>query len=223
MGMKVCVLIPSYNEAKTIGGIVKELRKSHMTVYVVDDGSTDGTASIAKSEGAIVVAHSYNKGKGASLAEGFRHILKRDFEAVLVMDGDGQHSVEDVGIFLRSMEETNADIVLGNRMCDVTSMPLARIHTNRFMSNLISRISGQNIPDTQCGFRLIKRSVLEKIELASSHYDTESELIINAARQGFKIESVCVKTVYQDERSRINPIVDTLRFLLLLIKMSFKK
>src|SRR3989338_2305023 len=81
-----CVLIPSYNESRTIGRIIRELKKRDLTVYVIDDGSTDGTAQIAQSEGAIVLKHKKNKGKGASLSEGFSHILKKEFEAVLVMD-----------------------------------------------------------------------------------------------------------------------------------------
>lgn len=223
MENKVCVLIPSYNEAKTIGGIVKNLRDRHFAVYVVDDGSVDETASRAKASGAVVVVHQKNRGKGASLIEGFKHIMKRDFDAVIVMDGDGQHRVEDIDNFLEKINQTKADIVIGNRMSDTSSMPYVRIRTNRFMSGLISRMAGQRIPDTQCGFRLIKKYVLKKIKLNSAHYDIESELIIKAAREGFKIESVPVKTVYQDEVSRINPIVDTIRFIILMMKLSFKR
>ena len=223
MPITTCVLIPSYNEARTIGAIVRELKTRQLTVYVVEDGSTDDTASIAKSESAAVVVHSRNKGKGASLIEGFRHILKKEFESVLVMDGDGQHSVGDVDSFLKKMEETNADMVIGNRMSDTCSMPYVRIQTNHFMSWLISMMSGQTIPDSQCGFRLIKRKVLQDVKLGSMHYDTESELIIKAARRGFKIESIPIKTVYQDERSRINPIVDTLRFVMLIVRIFFNR
>lgn len=218
-----CVLIPSYNEAKTIGGIVKDLKKRGLTVYVVDDGSVDDTASIARIEGAVVVIHKKNKGKGASLREGFEHILKKDYTCVLVMDADNQHNLDDIDVFLKKMDETNADMVIGNRMLDTASMPRIRIAVNRFMSQVISKIAGQDIPDSQCGFRLIKREVLQKIRLESSNYEIESEMIVRAAREGFKIESVPAKTVYQDEKSRINPIIDTIRFIMLLIKLRFKR
>ncbi|MDD5422683.1 MAG: glycosyltransferase family 2 protein [Candidatus Omnitrophota bacterium] len=218
-----CVLIPSYNEARSIGGIVRELKEKGLDVFVVDDGSTDNTASIAESQGAIVVKHKVNKGKGASLQEGFKHILKKNFDAVMIMDGDGQHKVSDIDGFLSKMEETGADVIIGNRMMDISSMPLIRIHTNRFMSNLISIICGQKIPDSQCGFRLIKREVLDKIRLTSSNYEIESELIIEAAKKGFKVESVPIMTVYEDEKSKINPVIDTLRFLFFLIKLSLRK
>ncbi|MDD5423444.1 MAG: glycosyltransferase family 2 protein [Candidatus Omnitrophica bacterium] len=217
-----CVLIPSYNEARSIGGIVRELKAKGVTVFVVDDGSTDDTASIAGAQGAVVVKHDVNKGKGASLQEGFKHILKKDFDAVLVMDGDGQHRVSDVDVFLNKMEETGADVIIGNRMMDISAMPLIRIYTNRFMSNLISMICGQMIPDSQCGFRLIKRGVLEKIRLTSSNYEIESELIIEAAKKGFKVGSAPIMTVYENEKSRINPLVDTFRFVFFLVKLALR-
>ncbi len=220
---KICVLIPSYNEARTIGHILRELRKRNLAAYVIDDGSTDDTALIAKLEGAVVVKHKKNKGKGASLREGFSHILKKDFEAVLIMDGDNQHEIDDINNFLKKMEETNADIVIGNRMLDTASMPQARIYTNKFMSSLISRISGRYIPDSQCGFRLIKKEVLQAVKLESSKYETETELVVKAARKGFKIESVPIKTVYQDEKSRINPIVDTIRFIALIVRLALRR
>ncbi len=219
----ICILIPSYNEARTIGGIVKDLHARHLDVYVVDDGSTDETASKARDEGATVIVHKKNMGKGASLIEGFQYILKKNFGAIIVMDGDRQHRVEDIEVFLKEFAETGADIIIGNRMLDISSMPYIRILTNKFMSGLISRITGQLIPDTQCGFRLIKSEVLRSVQLRSLHYDIESELIIKAARQGFKIGSVPIKTVYQGEVSRINPVVDTLRFIWLMVRLSLKR
>jgi glycosyltransferase involved in cell wall biosynthesis len=215
--------MPSYNEAGTIGSIVRSLRGSGFTVYVVDDGSRDDTASIARGEGAVVVSHQKNMGKGASLIEGFRHIAKGNFKAVIIMDGDGQHRVEDVKNFTDKLNQKGADIIIGNRMSDTSRMPYIRIQTNRFMSWLISGMTGQHVPDTQCGFRMVKTDVLRKVKLESRHYDIESELIIKAARQGFRIESVPVKTVYQDEVSRIHPVIDTLRFIALMVRLSLKR
>ena len=221
--MNYCVLIPSYNEARTIGPIIKRLKARGITVYMVDDGSTDETYSIAVAEGAVVVRHKENIGKGASLREGFKHILKNGFDAVLVMDGDNQHEIDSIDGFIRKMEETGADIVIGNRMSDAASMPIVRNFTNRFMSWLISKICGMRVPDTQCGFRLIKTHALKKIRLESSNFEIESEIILKASRLGFKIESVPIKAVYQDERSRINPVIDTVRFMFFIAKTSIKK
>lgn len=216
--IKTCVLIPSYNEAKTVGGIIRELLDKGLSSCVIDDGSTDDTASIAKSSGAIVLRHDKNMGKGASLREGFKYVLKKSFAAALIMDGDGQHETSDIDNFFKKMEDTDADIVIGNRMSDTSSMPLVRNITNKFMSCVISKLCGHKIPDTQCGFKLIKRKVMEDINLESSNYEIESEILIKAAKKGFKIYSVPIKTVYKGEMSKINPIIDTIRFLALLIK-----
>jgi glycosyltransferase involved in cell wall biosynthesis len=219
---KTGVLIPSYNEARTIGEIVDGLRSRGLAAYVIDDGSADGTAEIARRAGAVVVRHERNMGKGSSLREGFRHIVKERFEAVLVMDGDGQHSLDDIDSFFETMQRTGADMVIGNRMRDTASMPYSRVVTNRFMSWAISVIAGQKIPDSQCGYRLIKRCVLERADLETSNYEIESELIMSAARNGFRIASVPIKTVYGSERSRINPVVDTLRFIFFIIRYLLK-
>lgn len=223
MHNNLCVLIPSLNEAKTIGGIVSELRAKQLTVYVVDDGSTDDTAALAQAQGAIVVTHKKNMGKGASMREGFRHIVKKGFEAVIVMDGDGQHLVSDIDGFIDRKALGNADIIIGNRMLDVSSMPENRKYTNRFMSLLISMIAGQHVPDSQSGYRLIRSDVLRKIDFESSNYEIESEMIIKGSRAGFKIASVPIKTVYQNEKSRINPFIDTMRFFSFVIKITFKR
>ena len=222
---KLCVLIPSFNEGKTIGAIVKSLKVRNIVTYVVDDGSTDDTANIAAEEGAIVVKHKVNKGKGASLREGFKHILKKEYDAVIVMDADGQHMVEDIDSFLKRDGETGADMIIGNRMSDISGMPMVRVHTNRFMSWLVSLIAKQRIPDSQSGYRLFKSNLLTKIlpELVSSNYEIESEMIIRASRAGFRIDAAPIKTVYQDEKSRINPVTDTLRFILFLVRISIVK
>ena len=217
--MKICILIPSFNEARTIGQIIKDLKTRSLTVYVVDDGSTDATADISRREGAILIQNPKNMGKGAALRNGFSRILKDDFDAVLVMDGDGQHTIEDADRFIAEENYMGADMIIGNRMLDTSSMPNHRAITNRFMSGMISRISGQYVPDTQCGFRLIKRKVLQNIRLESSNYEIESEMILKAARAHFNIESLPIKTVYRDERSKINPVTDTIRFIILMSKI----
>jgi len=219
---KTGVLIPSYNEARTIGEIASGLRAKGLVAYVIDDGSIDRTAEIARSAGAVVVRHKENRGKGASLREGFRHILKKGFEKVLLMDGDGQHSLDDIDSFFEVMRRTGADMVIGDRMHDTASMPYVRVLTNRFMSWVISVMAGQKVPDSQCGYRLIRTAVLEKAGLETSNYEIESELIISAARNGFKIASVPIRTVYGSEKSRINPVTDTVRFLLFVMRNLLK-
>jgi glycosyltransferase involved in cell wall biosynthesis len=213
-----CVIIPAYNESRTIGRIVEYLKGRGLSVCVIDDGSTDVTAAIAEASGAVILKHEKNMGKGASLRDGFVYAIKENFDTVLIMDGDGQHETSDIDNFFKKMDDTNADIVIGNRMPDTSSMPVVRKLTNQAMSFLISKFCGCNIPDTQCGFKLIKRNVLEGIDLKSSNYDIESEILIKSAKLGFRIESVPIKTIYRGEVSRINPIVDTIRFFSLIIR-----
>lgn len=218
-----CILIPSYNEERTIGGIVKKLKERKFAVYVVDDGSSDTTALIAAEEGAIVIKCEKNMGKGAAMRVGFDRIVGEDkFESIIIMDGDDQHEVDDVDCMIKKAQESGADLVVGDRMQDTSQMPIIRIATNRFMSWLLSLMTGRNIPDTQCGFRLVKTELLKKIELRSSNYDIDSEMILRAAKAGFKIDSASVRTVYKNEKSRINPFVDTLRFIRLLILNAFR-
>jgi len=132
-----------------------------------------------------------------------------------------KHSLDDIQVLMKRMEETGADIIIGSRMDETSGMPFIRVCANRFMSGVLSMIVGQQVPDSQSGFRLIKRKVLEGVRLETSNYETESEFLIKAGRAGFRIESAPIKTIYQGQKSRINPIIDTIRFIRLLIKSSF--
>jgi len=216
--VKTCVIIPTYNESKAIAGLVRQIREQNLEVVVVDDGSQDNTSQIAKGNGATVLSNEINQGKGASLIKGFNYALNQNLDAVITMDGDGQHLATEIPFFIRLAEFSDSGIVIGNRMQQRKNMPLVRVLTNEFMSWLISWVAGQKIPDTQCGFRLIKREVLEKLKLSTSKYETESEIVIKASRLGFKIESVPIKTIYEGERSQINPFIDTFRFFKYIFK-----
>lgn len=211
--MKACVIIPAYNEAKKIEEVLRQIRNQNLELIVIDDGSQDNTSLIAKKNGAIVLENLKNEGKGASLIKGFDYALSKNFEAVITMDGDGQHRPEDIANFIRQAENSDSAVFVGNRMLETKNMPWIRIATNRFMSRLISRLTKQEIPDSQCGFRLIKKRALEKIRLSTLKFEIESEVLIKAARLGFKIESVPIKTIYAQEKSQINPFIDTLRFI----------
>jgi glycosyltransferase involved in cell wall biosynthesis len=211
--MKTCVVIPTYNESRAIGELVRQIRQQNLEAVVMDDGSQDNTGQMAKDNGATVLRNEINQGKGASLIKGFDYALKNDFDAVITMDGDGQHLTEEIPYFIRLATYSDSGIFIGNRMSKRKNMPWVRVLTNKFMSWLISSVARQKIPDTQCGFRLIKRAVLEKLKLKTRKYETESEIIIKASRLGFKIDSVPIKTIYSGEKSQINPFIDTLRFI----------
>jgi glycosyltransferase involved in cell wall biosynthesis len=215
---KICVIIPTYNEAAAIGDIVKAVKALGFDVVVIDDGSSDGTPILAKAHGAHVLINEKNQGKGACLSRGFGYCLKNGYEMVVTMDGDGQHLPWELPVFIETASHDAPGIVIGNRMAKSGAMPFVRVVTNRTMSWFISRICGQHIPDTQCGYRLLRREVLEKVSLTTSKYETESEMLIEASRHGFSIVSIPITSVYLNERSHINPFVDTLRFLRFVLK-----
>jgi glycosyltransferase involved in cell wall biosynthesis len=214
---KEVVLIPTYNQASHIRHLIKEVRKYVEDVVIVDDGSCDNTAELAKKENAVVIRHSHNKGKGASLHTGIDYLSDKDYKILITMDGDGQHLPEEIPLFINFYEKYDADLIVGNRMHNLANMPVIRRLTNKIMSNIISKICHQEIPDSQCGFRLIKKKLLDEINLTYSNYEIESELLIRASRLGYKIDQVPITTVYKQEKSYINPIIDTIRFIKLLI------
>ena len=211
--MKIAVVIPAHNEASTIGPLVDAVRALGYDCIVIDDGSADGTDAAASKACAVVLKTSVKSGKGHALKVGFDHVQKNGYEALIAMDGDGQHSPSDVPAFVACYLNTGADIVSGNRMQNPKGMPLVRLLTNRFMSWLISLFCRQNIPDTQCGFRLIKVDVLKNIKFESSDFEIETEVLIKASKKGFKIVSIPIQTIYRDEVSKIQPLRDTFRFI----------
>lgn len=219
--MNICILIPAYNEAKAIGAVIRALRAKGLDVLVVDDGSSDGTTAVAQESGAVVLTNVKNQGKGFSLQRGFDHIISQNYEALITMDGDGQHAVEDIDSFLRLYAEKKPDVICGNRMKDHKGMPFIRFLTNQIMSGLISFVCRQKVYDTQCGYRLITTNVLKNVQLFSSAFEIESEVLIRASKKKYCIASVPVRTIYAGEQSKINPFFDTARFIIYIIREMF--
>ena len=216
--MRICVIIPTYNESRAIADLINQIAKLGLEVIIIDDGSSDNTVKIATACGAKVLPNLKNMGKGASLIKGYNFALQHGFDAVVSMDGDGQHSPSDLPAFIQKAKTSASALIVGNRMGMTKTMPVLRQITNFLMSKFISLIVKQHIPDTQCGFRLAKKELLSKIGLSTSKYETESEVLIKAARLGFKIESIPVETIYSGQKSQINPLVDSLRFLRFMIR-----
>ena len=226
--MKVGVIVPAYNEEKNISSLVKNLRTLSQDIVeeivIIDDGSTDDTRREAEKAGAQVISHSENRGKGAALKTGFQYALRKGFEAVITMDGDEQHDWKEIPAFLEKAQENQVDIIIGNRMGNVRNMPFVRLWTNLVTSRILSAIAHQRIEDSQSGYRLIKKEVLRNIDLTTSDFDTESEILIKASRRGYGITYIPIKTIYKDELiSKIKPFKDTIRFLKLIFSFWFLK
>ena len=209
-----CVVIPAFREARYIGELVRRVRAIIPDVFVVDDGSPDATASAAESAGATVLRHTLNLGKGAALKTGLAQAIASGYAFVVTMDGDGQHDPADLPRFLEAYRSGVAPVLIGNRMQDAMRMPWLRRATNRFMSWLLSRELGQRVPDTQCGYRLLGREALPWASGGTAtRFAAESEVLLRLSLQGIRIGSVPVATIYGEERSKINPFSDTVRFL----------
>lgn len=216
-------VVPSYNAARHLEAVLGELAKiiPPLRIIVVDDGSTDDTYRVASRCGVQVIQHLENRGKGAALATGFVKAGRMGMRHVVVLDADGQHNPAEIPDFAAKVALTGADIVVGNRLGATSTMPWLRIMTNRLTSWVVSRFARQRIPDSQNGFRIMSIAVLDKIQLETTRYETESEILIKAGKAGAKIESITVETIYGEEKSSINPFLDTLRFFRLVVKALF--
>jgi glycosyltransferase involved in cell wall biosynthesis len=209
-------LIPAYREERRIAEVVSRTCAELDTVFVVDDGSPDATGSEAVKAGAQLLKHEVNRGKGAAIKTGLRHLAGLGFKWIMILDSDGQHRPEEIPRFLSAAGHGTALMLIGNRMCELHKMPPVRRATNRFMSSLISRLCDQPIPDTQCGFRMVHRDIVPLFFCESDAFEYETEMLFAASENGVRIASVPVSTIYGDEKSKIHPVRDTLRFVRLL-------
>ncbi len=203
-------VIPCFNESAHIGPLVAEVARFLPHVFVVDDGSTDQTASAARP--AAVIAHTQNLGKGLSVQTGLETARQRGFTWAALLDGDGQHSPRDLPRFFGAAEKTAARLVIGNRMVDPRPMPLVRRYVNRWMSRRLSRRAGQSLPDSQCGFRLVHLPSWSKLTLQARHFEIESEMLLAFLEAGFRVEFVPIQVIYNSAKSKIHPLADTWRW-----------
>ncbi|HHZ90195.1 TPA: glycosyltransferase family 2 protein [Candidatus Poribacteria bacterium] len=215
--MHVCLLLPAYNEAKTIGQVVREASEFVNDILVIDDGSVDKTAQIAEEAGGKVIKHSTNLGKGMALRTGFDYVSQKGYDLIATMDSDGQHQPSDLPRFIDYFKNNKPDIIIGARIHDRIKMPRHRRFNNWLVSSVGSALCGQEVKDFQSGFRLIRTEVLRSVELHTERYETESELLIKAGRIGFKIQSIPINTIYNAEVSNIKPLREMRLFTKLLI------
>lgn len=218
------VILPALNAARHLPGLIAQIRAAQpaLRILVVDDGSGDGTAEVARAAGAEVAVHPRNRGKGRALATGYAWALAQGLDWVFTMDADGQHLPVEMQAFLEA-GSGGADVVVGTRMDRTADMPWLRKATNRFTSWVVSRLAGHGIPDSQNGFRLYRTACLRGIAVRASRYDAESEILVKLARRGCRFAAVPVTTVYGDQKSSINPVVDTVRFFKLAARLALRR
>jgi glycosyltransferase involved in cell wall biosynthesis len=221
MTIRVQALIPAFNEAGTIAQVVSRVSPHVGAIWVVDDGSTDGTAEAARGAGADVIANPGKRGKGAAIRAGLSRVLARDCTHVLLIDGDLQHLPEEAPLLIAEAERTDADVVLGERRFDRLAMPASRFHANRIGSLALSRFMGVAIRDTQCGFRLFKADALRGLRLRARGYDIETEMLVKLKRRGGRIARVPITAVYTGQRSKLRPVRDTTKTCFLAVYYRF--
>jgi glycosyltransferase involved in cell wall biosynthesis len=216
--MRVAALVPAYQAAAHLGDVLLGLHALDPAprVLVVDDGSRDATAQVARQFGAEVLSFAGNRGKGHALLAGFQALA--DEEAVVTLDADGQHPPECLPAFVRAAE-AGADLVLGCR-ARTPDMPLGRRFANGFSSGWATWLAGQPVHDSQCGYRLHRRDVLRTTPLTAGRYEIETEMVIRAARLGFRLAEVEIPTVYGEAKSQIRAFRDVPRIVGTLVRLT---
>ena len=217
-----CVLIPTYNNAATLKRVVKDVLSYTKNIIVVNDGSTDETGAILNEfTGIEVVGIPDNRGKGNALKRGFRKAEELGYEYTISMDSDGQHFPDDLSVFLEALEKRKSSdpeiLVIGSRKMDDPSVPDKSSFGNRCSTFWFWVETGIKISDTQCGFRLYPLKKVNGLNLYTSRFELEIEVIVKAAWQGVEVKNLPVKVLYDplERVTHFKPFQDVARITLL--------
>ncbi len=227
MSIRYDIVIPAYNAHEKLPEIISQLEDLPVKpehVYIIDDGSSQ-PYSLINSDQIEVSVHrlQQNSGKGFAIRKGMELFLKNSIPFLLLMDADGQHPVSSIPDFLKAAQVNGYDLLIGNRVKKIRQMPALRIFSNTMSSLIVSWVTGQRIADSQCGFRLLKRELVEALTLQESGFQIETELILKAVKQGYKIGFVSIPTIYNGQKSYIKHLGDTVRFVQLVLKEMFHR
>ena len=199
----ILALIPAFEEGPRIQAVVAATAR-YLPVVVVDDGSSDDTATVAGSAGATVLRQVPNAGKGAALRAGFRHALDVGAEAVVTLDADGQHDPAEIPAFLAAFAAARPELIIGRR--DFGGMPPVRRLSNTLGGWALSAAVGRSVPDNQSGYRLIGRTLMRRLlDSEESGFEFEVEMIARCIALGLPIAWVPIRTIYAGEPSHIRP------------------
>jgi len=207
------VIIPAHNEETTIGGVIEKVRQYTDDIIVVDDGSSDQTASIAENLGVTVLQHSVNLGKGAALKTGCDFAVRSGAQRIVVMDADGQHDPAEIPYFLNALRSN--EIVFGYRK-QAQSMPTVLKFGNRVINNTLKTLFRINIKDTQCGYRAFTAASYTKIRWRATDYFMETEMIVKAGKQRLTYTQVPIETIYGN-KYKGTTVVDGVKIVLKMI------
>jgi glycosyltransferase involved in cell wall biosynthesis len=224
----VPIIIPAYNEGLTIRELAEDALDTGAQVIVVDDGSTDGTRHRLRGLPIVRLRHAKNLGKAAALRTAFEHALAAGAVAAVALDGDGQHDPADAARLVRAWRLAPSCIVVGSRLHDRRQFPLPRWLANRFANFWISWATGHRIADSQSGFRVYPRAVMQMAldgRVRSSGFAFESEILIEAADHGHLTHAVAIAARYPADarRSHFRPVVDITKIVLMVATRLLKK
>lgn len=219
------VLIPSYKSAHLLNRFIPSLLKKvpAVNICVVDDASYDGTFEVCKTFNIKCLSHEFNRGKGAALSTGFKYLVDNGALWIVTMDADGQHSPDDLPCFLNETRvNPGIGICIGARSMRAGTMPLDRICSNRLTSWIMSILSGSQIIDSQCGYRIYSSELLKKITIEFNRFEMESEVILKSVALGYSVSFTNVQTLYLDGKSHISHFKDTFRWVVAVLKVWLK-
>ena len=205
--MKITVGIPAYNEEKNIAKIIVDLKKVADQILVCNDGSTDSTAEIAESLGAIVIKHPKNLGYGSAIRSIFLKSREINAEVLVTIDADGQHKIEDVKKVVKPIVDGQADISIGSRFLEEgDNAPKYRKLGINIITKVTNSSLSEKITDAQSGFRAYNNKVLQSLTPSDSGMGISTEILIKSSNLGLKIAEVPTKIQYEGETSSQNPI-----------------
>jgi glycosyltransferase involved in cell wall biosynthesis len=204
--IKRLAVIPAYNEARHIETIIKKTQQYVDQVMVIDDGSTDGTGLIAEATGAAVITHEYNQGKGAAIITAFQIARSVGPEAVVLLDGDGQHDPREIPLLLEPVLSGKADMVVGSRFLKGNHIPRYRMLGLTVLTLTTNIGSGISITDTQSGFRSFSVRAIEGMGLREQGFAVESEMQFRAGRLKLRVVEVPIGANY-DDRAKRSPVI----------------
>jgi len=206
--LSTLVCIPAFNEEKIIGKIVEECLKYSDQVVICDDGSIDKTFEEAELAGAICLKHKKNLGKGAALRSLFDYAKNTNFDIIVTIDGDGQFLPEEIPKLKKPIADNRVDIVIGNRFSDMSEMPNYRKFGNKVLDKMTNLASELSIEDSQSGYRAYSKKSIEEIKFDMNGFGSDAEILIDAAKKGFRISEEKVKVIYNTgmKTSTKNPI-----------------
>lgn len=213
------VVIPTYNNDRTLGGVIAGVRRYCADIFVVNDGSTDRTAEVlASTEGIRTIAYARNRGKGYALRRGLRAAREAGFRYALTIDSDGQHYPDDIARFIERIERRPDTLLIGARNLTADNMPARNTFANRFSNFWYLVETGRRLEDTQSGFRLYPLRRLGRLRSLCSRYEFEVEVIVRAAWRGVEVENIPVRVYYAPDGERVShfrPLRDFTRISLL--------